>query len=157
MRKLFHNENEITVAYMVNGSVSVFDLNVRRHLRYILMSAEQIGITGEKLEEVKKNTEALMKDLDSKQAAEPDPLRIQRFKANIRCTEALAAIEMLGLPASVARFLDLPFYQTGQAEKKPYTEEDVSIVKKCIEEVNPDHIYIAGDLCVHSSFRPNRS
>eukprot|EP01028_Stygiella_incarcerata_P007231 TRINITY_DN2985_c0_g1_i1.p1 TRINITY_DN2985_c0_g1~~TRINITY_DN2985_c0_g1_i1.p1 ORF type:complete len:619 (-),score=172.73 TRINITY_DN2985_c0_g1_i1:259-2115(-) len=146
MRKLLHNENEITVAYMVNGSVSVFDLNVRRHLRYIMMSAEQIGITGEKLEEVKKNTEALMKDLDSKKPAEPDPLSIQRFKANIRCTEALAAIEMLGLPASTARFLDLPFYQTGQVEKKPYTDEDVAIVKKCILDINPEHIYIAGDL-----------
>lgn len=157
MRKLLHNENEITVAYMVNGSVSVFDLNVRRHLRYILLSAEHIGITGEKLEEVKKNTEALMKDLDSKQPAEPDLLSIQRFKANIRCTEALAAIEMLGLPASTARFLDLPFYQTGQVEKRPYTEEDVSIVKKCIDEVNPEHIYIAGDLYVHSFSPPNRS
>jgi glucosamine-6-phosphate deaminase len=52
----------------------------------------------------------------------------------------------MGLDASHARFLDMPFYQTGMVRKKPIGPEDVAIVRELLEEIKPSHIFVAGDL-----------
>jgi hypothetical protein len=51
------------------------------------------------------------------------------LKRMIRESEAELALEAVGLPPSAARFLDLPFYRTGEARKRPIGEEDVAIFK----------------------------
>ena len=43
-------------------------------------------------------------------------------------------------------FLDLPFYRTGAISKKPLGFEDVTIIRELIERVDPQQIYVAGDL-----------
>jgi len=50
------------------------------------------------------------------------------------------------LPRSAARFLNLPFYQTGKVRKDAITEKDVAIVRSLLEEVQPQFIFVAGDL-----------
>ena len=45
-----------------------------------------------------------------------------------------------------ARFLDLPFYQTGKVRKEPIGPADVAIVRALLEEVPPDLVFVAGDL-----------
>jgi glucosamine-6-phosphate deaminase len=45
-----------------------------------------------------------------------------------------------------ARFLNMPFYQTGKVRKDPIGEEDVRIVLDLLEEHRPDIIFVAGDL-----------
>jgi glucosamine-6-phosphate deaminase len=45
-----------------------------------------------------------------------------------------------------ARFLNLPFYQTGQVKKDPISERDVAIVLELLEEVRPQIVFVAGDL-----------
>ena len=52
----------------------------------------------------------------------------------------------MGLPRSAARFLDLPFYQTGKVRKDPIGPADVAIVRALLEELKPDLIFVAGDL-----------
>jgi glucosamine-6-phosphate deaminase len=64
----------------------------------------------------------------------------------IREAEAISGIETLGLPESAARFLNLPFYQTGQVRKDPVGPADVAIVRALLEEVRPDLVFVAGDL-----------
>src|SRR5213078_4491261 len=61
-------------------------------------------------------------------------------------SEAIAALEAVGLPRSAARFLDLPFYRTGEVRKRPIGEEDVAIVGRLLEEIRPDYVFVAGDL-----------
>ena len=64
----------------------------------------------------------------------------------IRESEAVAALAAVGLPAAAARFLNLPFYRTGEVRKRPVGEEDVAIVRALLEERRPDLVFVAGDL-----------
>lgn len=59
----------------------------------------------------------------------------------------LEAITMgVGIPAHKTRFLDLPFYQTGQVKKNPIGEDDIRIILDLLNEVQPDVVFVAGDL-----------
>lgn len=42
--------------------------------------------------------------------------------------------------------MELPFYETGKVKKKPLGEEDVTIVAKLLQTLQPHQIYAAGDL-----------
>src|SRR2546425_12923137 len=64
----------------------------------------------------------------------------------IRESEAIAAVEAVGLPHGAARFLNLPFYRTGEVRKRPIGPEDVALVRALLEEVRPDLVFVAGGL-----------
>ncbi len=44
LRKLWENENAITVAYMTSGNIAVFDHDVRRHLEFTERAATTLGV-----------------------------------------------------------------------------------------------------------------
>jgi glucosamine-6-phosphate deaminase len=46
----------------------------------------------------------------------------------------------------VARFLNLPFYRTGEVRKRPIGPEDLAIVRSLLEETQPELVFAAGDL-----------
>ena len=75
-----------------------------------------------------------------------DPEVVQQLKRIIRESEAIAAIESLGLSADRARFLNQPFYQTGKVRKNPISGADVEIVTQLLEEIRPTIVCAAGDL-----------
>ena len=52
----------------------------------------------------------------------------------------------VGLPHSAARFLNLPFYQTGEVLKRPVGEKDVRIISELLGEFKPDIVFVAGDM-----------
>ena len=52
----------------------------------------------------------------------------------------------MGLSRENARFLNLPFYQTGQVKKSPIGPPDVAIVAALLRELSPEIIFVAGDL-----------
>ncbi len=58
----------------------------------------------------------------------------------------MAGIEVMGLTREHARFLNLPFYQTGKVKKDPIGPADVAIVRDLLNEFKPEIIYVAGDL-----------
>ena len=142
--KLVGNKNEVLVAYMTNGSVAVFDQGVRRHLRFLEMALPLFGEAGREAVEAK--TAPIFRFLKEKEPAQVDIEAVQQLKAYIRYTEAIAGIEVMGLDAGHARFLDLPFYKTGRVKKDPVGEADVQIILDLFEEVRPAHIFVAGDL-----------
>ena len=71
---------------------------------------------------------------------------MQDIKRIIRESEAVAGIEVMGLTRDNARFLNLPFYQTGKVKKDPIGPADVAIVRELLEEFKPEIIFVAGDL-----------
>ncbi|MBL7979141.1 MAG: glucosamine-6-phosphate deaminase [Bacteroidetes Order II. Incertae sedis bacterium] len=143
--KLAQNKNDVTVAYMTNGSVAVFDMDVERHLRFLEMSARlHGGAEGEA--RIKAFTRPIFDFITHKKPGQIDTAEIQQLKAYIRYTEAIAGIEVMGLHEKDARFLDMPFYKTGEVKKAPIGEDDVQIVLDLFNEHKPDHIYVAGDL-----------
>jgi glucosamine-6-phosphate deaminase len=84
--------------------------------------------------------------LDRKNPGEVDIAEVQDIKRIIREAEAVSGIETVGLPRSAARFLNLPFYQTGKVRKDPIGPADVATVKALFEEVRPQVVFVAGDL-----------
>ncbi len=146
LAKLVRNGNEVTVAYMTNGSVAVFDADVARYLGFIEMSCREIGLAGEAATAFQRHKARIERFFQAKKPGEVDPAEIQHLKANIRYSEAIAGIEVMGLTAAHARFLDLPFYQTGRIKKKPIGDADIQILLELLQEQRPHHLFVAGDL-----------
>jgi glucosamine-6-phosphate deaminase len=144
--KLVANGNDVLVAYMTNGSVAVFDADVQRHLRFVEMSRAALGVEDKPFKQVMAQIRRLSEFLQGKAPGEVDLPEIQELKAFIRYTEAIAGIEVMGLGPQHARFLDMPFYKTGRVKKDPIGEADIQIVLRLLEEVQPTHIFVAGDL-----------
>lgn len=144
LRKLAENGNHLTVAYMTSGNIAVFDHEIRRYLDFMRRTAGVIELGDrETLGNVLHRVE---RELARKEPGEGDPVVVQHLKRVIRESEAVAGIQVLGLSSDCARFLNLPFYQTGTVRKNPITEADVAIVGALLEEVRPSMVFAAGDL-----------
>ena len=144
--KLVQNGNEVVVAYMTNGSVAVFDADVRRHLLFLDLSMSALGIPDEAQASVRARKAQIETFFDSKSPGQIDLDDVQKIKARIRYSEAVAGIEVMGLDVRHARFLDMPFYQTGTVRKNPIGEADIDVVLGLLREQRPHHVYVAGDL-----------
>jgi len=150
LRKLVENQNSIAVAYMTSGNIAVFDHDVRRHLDFLVRmgaraSAEAAPATRNG-EDVRDFAIRLSSALAAKRPGEVDVPAVQDIKRIIRETEAVSGLEVVGLTRDNARFLDLPFYQTGKVRKDPIGPADVRIVRELLEEVHPEVVFVAGDL-----------
>ncbi len=143
LRKLVENENEIIVAYMTSGNIAVFDHDVRRFVDFIerLMQERHIAVG-----EVESLARTVYAFLERKRPGEVDIAEILDIKRIIRESEAVAGLEVLGLSRANARFLNLPFYQTGKVKKDPIGPADVEIVRELMESFDPEMVFIAGDL-----------
>ena len=143
LRKLWENENAIVVAYMTSGNIAVFDHDVRRHLDFVERAATTLGLDAAAAHRMHADVEA---SLERKAPGDVDLPAVQELKRVIRESEAIAALESVGLPRGAARFLNLPFYRTGEVRKRPIGPEDVAIVRALLAETRPDLVFVAGDL-----------
>ena len=143
LHKLALNDNAMTVAYMTSGNIAVFDHEVRRYIDVL----ERLGTSGRlPAAHVRTLAGSVRTSLAAKQPGEVDSAEVQDLKRIIREAEAVSGIETAGLDAASARFLNLPFYQTGQVKKAPIGPADVAIVRSVLEELRPELIFVAGDL-----------
>ena len=143
LRKVTENDNDVTVAYMTSGNIAVFDHDVRRYVDFLERLADEGLIDRERVKAV---AQKIHECLERKQPGDIDIPEVQDVKRILREAEAVSGIETVGLPRSAARFLNLPFYQTGKVRKDPIGPADVKIVRDLLEEVKPDLIFVAGDL-----------
>jgi glucosamine-6-phosphate deaminase len=143
LHKLAVNGNKVTVAYMTSGNLAVFDHDVRRHLDFIRRLAGERHLPQAGATELQRKIEEF---LARKRPGDVDIAEVQDTKRLIRESEAVAGIRTLGLEEHSARFLDLPFYQTGKVKKDPVGAEDVALVRQLLEEIRPDLVFVAGDL-----------
>jgi glucosamine-6-phosphate deaminase len=143
LHKLAVNQNAITVAYMTSGNLAVFDHDVRRHLDFIRRLVAEQRLPDSAATDLGRRVDQF---LASKRAGDVDIPEVQDTKRIIRESEAIAGIRTLGLDERAARFLNLPFYQTGKVKKDPIGASDVAIVRGLLEEIGPDLVFVAGDL-----------
>ncbi|HUQ45436.1 MAG TPA: glucosamine-6-phosphate deaminase [Gemmatimonadaceae bacterium] len=143
LRKFVQNGNEMLVAYMTSGNIAVFDHDVRRYVDFLRRLATESGVGDRMVNALADRVNAF---LTSKEAGDVDIPEIQDIKRIIRESEAVAGIEVMGLNSENARFLNLPFYQTGLVKKDPIGPADVAIVRDLLNEVEPEIIFVAGDL-----------
>jgi glucosamine-6-phosphate deaminase len=143
LRKLILNENKILVAYMTSGNIAVFNHDALRYVEVIERLASDAHLGRRAVDSL---AERVRHSLESKAPGDIDSAEVQDLKRVIREGEAVSGIETLGLSRHNARFLNLPFYQTGKVKKDPIGPRDVAIIRALLEEVNPDLVLVAGDL-----------
>jgi glucosamine-6-phosphate deaminase len=144
LNKLHQNENDILVAYQTSGNIAVFDHEVRKYVDFLRRFGGTFEIDGRRdLIDLLDEVELF---LDEKAPGQIDNDAVQRIKQIIRESEAVAGIETFGMGREQARFLNLPFYQTGKVKKDPIGPKDVEITLKLLEEHQPEIIFVAGDL-----------
>lgn len=132
--RLVHQGHDVHVAYETSGNIAVHDDVVIQHMD----AAYELGL-GDRRKEVADLVAGKMRG-----AAEPAELL--KIKGAIRRSEAKGAVRSFGLKEENVHFLNLPFYESGATVKLPRTQADVDIIKKLMNEIQPDQIYMAGDL-----------
>lgn len=151
LRKFVENENELTIAYMTSGNIAVFDHDVRRYMDFLeRLDGEGIGAGardgGAERRAARALADTVRTFLNRKQPGQVDTPEVQDIKRIIREAEAVSGIEVMGLGRQHARFLNLPFYQTGKVRKDPIGPADVAMVAALLRELTPEIIFVAGDL-----------
>ena len=149
LRKFVENENDLTIAYMTSGNIAVFDHDVRRYMDFLeRLDGEGIGARdgGAERRAARALADTVRTFLNRKQPGQVDIPEVQDIKRIIREAEAVSGIEVMGLGRQHARFLNLPFYQTGKVRKDPIGPADVAIVAALLRELTPEIIFVAGDL-----------
>jgi len=88
----------------------------------------------------------VLRSLAEKKPGDQDSQPVMKIKQLIRWSEAKAAAGVCGCREEHLHFLDLPFYRTGTIAKNLPGDEDVRLIRRLIEEVEPGQVYVAGDL-----------
>ena len=143
LHKLVQNGNLITVAYLTSGNIAVFDHDVHRYVDFLERTGEARGLDRPGIARLAEEVRGF---LARKEPGQVDIPAVQDIKRIIREAESVSALESLGLPGTRARFLNLPFYQTGKVRKDPIGPADVAIVQALLEAERPELIFVAGDL-----------
>jgi glucosamine-6-phosphate deaminase len=147
LRKLHENGNAIVVAYMTSGNIAVFDHEVRRYIDFMRRCARDLGVIDTGPDTAFTRLVGRVESaLASKAPGDVDVPEVQELKREIREAEAVSGVEALGIARDACRFLNLPFYQTGRVRKDPIGPADVAIILGLIRDVEPDVVYVAGDL-----------
>ena len=143
LHKLHQNDNKILVAYQTSGNIAVFDHEVRRYLDFVGRMDREFKLDDAPMRRL---VNAAEESLAIKKQGQVDSNEVQAIKRSIREAEAVSAIESFGMKREQARFLNLPFYQTGRVHKAPVGPDDVRITLELLESHRPELIFVAGDL-----------
>lgn len=135
--------HDVHVAYQTSGNIAVTDEFVTRFLDFAVGFEDMFGINNDKSRKILKNAETF---LGSKQLNQSDTAEIRAIKGLIRRCEASATCKYVGVPEANRHFQNLPFYETGEVQKKPMGEEDVQLTMALLRDIKPHQVYCAGDL-----------
>ncbi|MEX0587022.1 MAG: glucosamine-6-phosphate deaminase, partial [Pirellulales bacterium] len=141
--RLIEDGHKVHVAYMTSGNIAVFDYDARRAADLVAEFNRQFGIDEERSRQIE---QMIFDAIAQKRPGEPDVAEVLKVKGLIRWSEAKVAAMECGCREENLHFLDLPFYRTGLVRKNPIGVEDVAIVRRLLEAVQPQQIYVAGDL-----------
>lgn len=141
--RLVEDGHDVHIAYMTSGNIAVFDHDAQRVADLVTEFNRLFQIDNERSVEVERR---VMEALANKAPGQPDSEDVLKIKALIRWSEAKAAAKASGCSEENLVFLDLPFYRTGMIAKNPVGSEDIRMVRELIERLQPDQIYLAGDL-----------
>lgn len=141
--RLVEDGHEVHIAYMTSGNIAVFDHDAQRVADFATEYNRLFGIECDKSQLVE---QAVHESLASKQPGDPDVDTVLKIKGLIRWSEAKAGAKEVGCKEEHLHFLDLPFYRTGTIAKRPIGPEDVAIIRNLLQQVDPQQVYVAGDL-----------
>jgi glucosamine-6-phosphate deaminase len=156
--RLVDQGHEVHVAYQTSGNIAVFDDDA---LRFASFAKDLLGTLGLETDFPEKYEE-LKAFLENKNLGEQDSVLVKAIKGLIRKGEAEAGCRYCGVKDTNVHFLNMPFYETGQVQKKPIGSEDIDLIVDLLEKTRPHQIFAAGDLkdphgthavCLHAIFK----
>lgn len=143
LSRLVEQGHEVHVAYQTSGNVAVADEYILKFLHFIESYERIFELPSEKSSVI---SGEIRKFIQNRKNEQMDTLEIRRLKSLVRRGEAVAACNSFGIAEDMLHFMDLPFYETGLAEKKPPGDQDIQMVMNLLDEIKPHQIYAAGDL-----------
>ena len=141
--RLNADQHDVHIAYMTSGNIAVFDHDARRIADLVTEYNRLFGIDHEHSVEVERK---VIESFANKSPGQPDIDDVLKIKMLIRWSEAKAGAMIVGCPEENCHFLDLPFYRTGTIDKNPWGPDDVEIIRNLLVSLQPDQVYVAGDL-----------
>lgn len=141
--RLVEQGHEVHVAYQVSGNIAVSDEYANRFISFHNLYTNFYDPGNKRQAEQYEKTISFLKNKKEGDIDLPD---VRMLKGLIRRMEAKAACRFAGVKSENVHFLDLPFYETGEVQKKPLGSEDVEMVKGFLREIQPHQIFAAGDL-----------
>ncbi|MBV9122588.1 MAG: glucosamine-6-phosphate deaminase, partial [Planctomycetes bacterium] len=141
--RLVAQKHQVQVAYMTSGNIAVFDHDAWRFTDFVVEFNRLFDLDIEAAERVKERVQDF---LSSKRPGQPDSPDLLKIKGLIRQIEARAAALACGLGPENLEFMDLRFYRTGTITKAPIHPQDIEDVIALLRRLQPDQIYVAGDL-----------
>ena len=143
LKRLVDQKHDVHVAYETSGNIAVGDENMIRYVMLMDQIADKFGFN---TDEYRAKSKEIHEFINSKVGGEIDLPDVRFLKTMIRRGEARIACNYIGVKPENVHFLNLPFYETGTIKKGDLSEADVNTVKKLIEDVKPQQIFVAGDL-----------
>ncbi|HEV7347991.1 glucosamine-6-phosphate deaminase [Telluribacter sp.] len=141
-QRLVDQGHEVHVAYQTSGNIAVADDEALRFIDFVVDFNDRFDIESNEVTELFQDAKEFLKHKKDSQIDTPE---VRHVKGLIRRGEAKATCRFVGVPMEQVHFLDMPFYETGTAQKKSLSEEDIKIIENLIDEVQPHQIYAAGD------------
>lgn len=141
--RLVEQKHDVHIAYETSGNIAVNDEEVIRFLMFLNGFKEMFD---EKNTILSKKYKEITSFIKEKKEGEMDSSDVRALKGLIRRGEAQLADLFMGVNPDNIHFLNLPFYETGAIKKNDLSQADVDIVKELLQKVQPQQIYVAGDL-----------
>lgn len=142
-QRLVDQGHEVHVAYQTSGNIAVADDEALRFMEFVKDFNDHFRVQNQETDAM--YTEAL-RLLKRKGNGERNSTSLRFVKGLLRKGEARSTCRFVGIPMDRVHFLNLPFYETGEIEKKPLGTEDIDILVALIKRIQPHQIYAAGDL-----------
>ncbi|MHC4430006.1 MAG: PIG-L family deacetylase, partial [Planctomycetota bacterium] len=141
--RLVEHGHDVHVAYQTSGSLAVFDDDAIRFADFATDFNRRFGIDDDRSLQLEGHVERFLRH---KRPGEVDSPEVRAIKSLIRRGEARSAGRYCGIAPANLHFLDMPFYETGGARKRPLSGADVKLIVDVLEQVRPHQVYAAGDL-----------
>ncbi len=168
LSKMTARGNRVTVAYGVSGSMAVRDKDVLMHLsgRHPLLvsyieeriaavelsadepaaagrngqHAAHIAAPGRSFDDV---VDRIRSYIFARAKDDADARLLHELKRLVREGEAAEGCRRM---KAAPLFLNLPFYQTGAVRKNPVGPDDAAVVRRALQETQPDVVLLTGEL-----------
>lgn len=141
--RLHDQGHDVHVAYQTSGNIAVTDEFVTRFMDFTVGFEEMFGIDNHTSRDILAKARQF---LAGKKKNQSDTAEVRAIKGLIRRCEAKATCRYVGIKDENYHFMNLPFYETGTVEKKPMSEDDISITIYLLKKIKPHQVYCAGDL-----------
>lgn len=143
-QRLVDQQHEVHVAYQTSGNIAVGDEEIIRSVSLMKNVLERFNPENEALPALYNQVLHFLQA--EKQPGQSDIADVLFLKGQLRREEARSACRFVGLKPEHVHFLDLPFYETGKVKKGDLSDADVEIIVKLLRKVQPQQIFVAGDL-----------